>query len=153
MAGETSRSFAVFLRAVQRFAAQAGGKDAAIDFVQAEPPDWQPSALGFDLIVTHFFLDCFPEPMLSQVVASLALTAKPNARWLVADFQIPPRGFDQVRARTVLALAYTFFRRVTNLPADRLVPPDAALVRNGFQLHRRATYDCGLLRSDVWKRA
>lgn len=128
------------------------GKSARVSFIHATLPEWEPERADFDLIVTHFFLDCFPEPVLSQVIAQLAAAAKPDARWLLSDFQIPSRGAARLRARMVLALAYAFFRVTTRLPAKRLVAPDDALTRNGFCLQHRRVSDWGLLHSDVWRR-
>ena len=136
-----------------RASAQRTGEDARVSFVHASLPEWKPERADCDLIVTHFFLDCFPEPQLSQVVARLASAATPDARWLLADFQIPPRGAARLRARLVLALAYAFFRVTTRLAANRLAAPDDALVRNGFRLQRRMTANWNLLHSDVWARS
>lgn len=135
-----------------RGAAQCTGESTRVSFIHAALPEWEPEGAGFDLIVTHFFLDCFPEPLLSEVVARLAAAAKPDAHWLLSDFQIPARGAARLRARFVLALAYAFFRVTTRLPARRLVAPDDALTRNGFRLQRRSVTDWGLLHSDVWRR-
>ena len=65
------------------------GESARVNFVHASLPEWEPERADFDLIVTHFFLDCFAEPALSQVVARLASAAQPDAHWLLSDFQIP----------------------------------------------------------------
>jgi len=135
-----------------RVVAPHTGECERVRFIHATLPDWKPERADFDLIVTHFFLDCFPEPMLSQVIARLADAATPDARWLLSDFQIPARGAARLRARVVLALAYAFFRITTRLPAKRLVAPDDALTRNGFVLQQRRVADWGLLHSDVWKR-
>lgn len=126
--------------------------NSRVGFVHASLPEWEPLPAAFDLIVTHFFLDCFPEPVLSQVVARLAVAAVPEARWLFADFQVPERGLGRLRARVLLALAYRFFRFATALPASRLVPPDEALQRHGFSLRHRMTANWGLLHSDLWAR-
>src|SRR5581483_7339920 len=67
-----------------------------------------PSAI--DLIVTQFFLDCFEGDELRQVVRKLASVLTPDGKWIVADFQVPPRGWRRARARLVLKLAYGFFR-------------------------------------------
>ena len=127
--------------------------NSRVTFVHASLPEWEPPPAAFDLIVTHFFLDCFPEPLLQQVVARLAVAAMPEARWLLADFQIPERGLARLRARVLLALAYRFFRIATALPARRLVAPDEAIRGNGFSLRRRMTANRGLLHSDLWERA
>jgi ubiquinone/menaquinone biosynthesis C-methylase UbiE len=131
---------------------KAGGKPGQASFIHAALPEWQPPGAAFDLIVTHFFLDCFPEPMLSRVIAGLALGAKPHARWLISDFQIPPSGPGRLRARAVLAIAYTFFKLATRLPATRLIAPHALLEGHGFRLMHRRTFDYGLLYSEVRRR-
>ena len=124
--------------------------NSRVSFVHASLPEWEPPPAAFNLIVTHFFLDCFPEPALSQVVARLADAAMPDARWLLADFQVPERGLARFRARVLLALAYRFFRIAAALPASRLVAPDDAIQRHGFRLQRRITANWGLLHSDLW---
>jgi SAM-dependent methyltransferase len=134
-------------------AAEKAGGTARVRFVHAALPEWKPEPLAHDLIVTHFFLDCFPEPALSEVVARLASGAKADARWLLADFQIPERGLRRLRARMVLALAYRFFRITTALPASRIFPPDDALRANGFHMQRTMTANWSLLHSDLWSRA
>jgi len=131
---------------------KAGGKPEQANFVHATLPEWQPPSAAFDLIVTHFFLDCFPEPMLSRVIARLALAARADARWLVSDFQIPTSGLARLRARTVLAMAYAFFKLATRLPASGLIAPAVLLERQGFRLLRRRTFDYGLLYSEVRQR-
>lgn len=84
----------------------AVGKNARVQFVQASLPEWEPPIAQVDLIVTHFFLDCFPEPQLSQVVERLASAATADARWFLADFQVPASGARRLRARVLLAMAY-----------------------------------------------
>src|SRR5687768_17611729 len=63
-----------------------------VEFVRAELPDWNTSHCGFDLIVTNFFLDCFPPAELARVIARLGELAAEEADWLVADFEIAPAG-------------------------------------------------------------
>jgi len=130
----------------------AGGQPDLIQFVRAELPDWQPEEAVFDLIVTNFFLDCFPPGQLEAVIRTLGQSASPCARWLVADFTVPPGGWRKWRSQAILALAYGFFRQVTDLPARQLVPPDGFLEAAGFSLQSRSTSEWGLLRSDLWAR-
>ncbi|MEP6585218.1 MAG: class I SAM-dependent methyltransferase, partial [Candidatus Udaeobacter sp.] len=71
--------------------------------------NWSPQK-SYDLLVTHFFLDCFPRNELSLIVEKLANAAKPGATWLIADFAIPQQRFARARARLLLSLMYAFFR-------------------------------------------
>jgi len=125
---------------------------ARVQFVHAELPDWPAPRGRFELIVTDFFLDCFPPGPLEAVVRHLAAAAAPAARWLVADFALPSRGLARLRARAVHALMYACFRRVTGLPARRLTEPDAFLRSAGFARTGRRESEWGLLRSDCWRR-
>jgi ubiquinone/menaquinone biosynthesis C-methylase UbiE len=106
----------------------------------------------YDVVVTCFFLDCFPPETLAEVVTMLAGSAKEDALWLNVDFSIPPRGLARWRARAVHALMYAFFRRAVALPAWRLTPPDDLLRAQGFQLVRCLEFEWGLLRAEHWRR-
>ncbi len=132
--------------------ARANLDASRVQFIHANLLEWEPPAEAFDLIVTHFFLDCFPPEQLERVISHLASGATPDARWLVADFQIAPSGPARWRSRCILALLYAFFRLVTRLPARSLVCPDAALERAGFRCHRRRESDWRLLKSEWWQR-
>lgn len=131
---------------------QAGADLKRLEFVHARFPGWVPPAGQCDALITHFFLDCFPPETLGVVVDNLTRAARPGARWLLADFTLPARGWPRHRARVVHALMYAFFRRFTSLPARRLTPPDSLLQARGFRLRRRKTFDCGLLHADLWRR-
>jgi SAM-dependent methyltransferase len=95
----------------------------------------------YDLIVTHFFLDCFDEADLEPLIARLARAATPQSRWLISEF----RG----NGRLVRAL-YFFFRLTTGLRTRRLVDHHPLLRRHGFRLVRREDRWRGLLASELW---
>jgi ubiquinone/menaquinone biosynthesis C-methylase UbiE len=122
-----------------------------VEFVHADALSWKAPQKAFDLIVTHFFLDCFPGEDLTKLLCHLAEACHPGARWLLADFQIPKRGISRLRAQLIHRLMYLFFRIATRLPARRLTPPDPLLELRGFVLRRRQLSDWGLLRSDLWE--
>ncbi len=130
-------------------AAGLDGKD--IQFVQADILEWTPPAGEFDLVASHFVLDCFLPEQLELLVGRLAEAATPQARWLVADFCVPPRGLGNWRARLVLEAMYLFFGWATGLSAQRLTSPDSLLSRRGFVLRQRQRFDWGLLHSDLWE--
>jgi SAM-dependent methyltransferase len=135
----------------QRLAGQ-GNPPERIEFIRADALAWMPSEGDFDLIVTHFFLDCFRHEQLETLIAKLAPAAAPCAHWLLADFQTADAGLRRHRSRLILWGMYRFFRLVTRLPATELTVPDTFLQQNGFKLHEREVYDWGLLRSDWWQR-
>jgi SAM-dependent methyltransferase len=99
-------------------------------------------AAEYDLIVTHFFLDCFDETELEPLIARLSSAATPHARWLISEF----RG----NGWLVRAL-YSFFRVATGLRTRRLVDHHPVLQRHGFRLaHHQKTWR-GVLASELWR--
>ena len=115
--------------------------------------NWTPAFGAFDLVVTHFFLDCFPPDQLADLVRRLADAATAGATWLLADFRLPTGGWQRQRARLIVALLYQFFRLTTHVAASRLTPPDDHLRAAGFALAARRERSFGLVHSDVWRRA
>ena len=94
-----------------------------VQFVHADILEWPLPTREFDLVATHFVLDCFRPEQLEQVVDRLAGAATPDARWLLSDFREPSAGLGKWRARLILEAMYLFFGWTTGLPADRLTSP------------------------------
>ena len=122
-----------------------------VEFVHADGLAWSPPVRAFDLIVTHFVLDCFSPKQLEQVVSSLAGAATTDAAWLLADFQVPPVGLSRYRALLIHRVMYLFFRLATRLPARNLAFPDDLLRANNFVLSERQLSEWGLLHTDKWE--
>ena len=124
---------------------------ARVELIHADILTWTHPA-AYDLIVTHFVLDCFRPEELAAVVGKLAAGAVPGTRWLVSDFRVPTAGPTKWLARGVLRFLYAFFSSVASVPADHLTPPDAFLRHTGFVLRERRLHRWGLLHSDLWIR-
>jgi ubiquinone/menaquinone biosynthesis C-methylase UbiE len=147
-ADASERMLALANERLERF-----GLDATrVEFLRADVLEWSPLRKVFDLVVTHFFLDCFRADQLQQIVDKLAFAARPNAWWLLADFQTPLVGLQRWRAKLILKVMYLFFRVATRLPAGRLTSPDSYLTTNEFSLRERRVSEWGLLHSDLWRR-
>jgi ubiquinone/menaquinone biosynthesis C-methylase UbiE len=123
-----------------------------VRFEQVDAPEWQPPGTEFDLVVTHFFLDCFQVEELESLVMKVGMATTEDARWLLADFREPERGWRRWRARAALAMMYGFFRLATGLSAARLTPPDPFLEACGFRLAARRLANFGFVHSDLWRR-
>jgi ubiquinone/menaquinone biosynthesis C-methylase UbiE len=100
-------------------------------------------AAEYDLIVTHFFLDCFDEKDQARLVARVACAATPQARWLVSEFRKPG---------LLVNLLYFFFRAATGLKTRRLIDHHPLFLRSGFRLTRSEAARRGLLASELWMR-
>lgn len=133
-------------RQVRRY----GLDSSRIEFCQTDALKWNPAGQVYDIIVTHFFLDCFRPEELHALVAKVGTSARADARWLVGDFCIPECGWRRKRARAIHAAMYAFFRAVTGLSAKQVTPPDDALNAVGFRLVSRRHFNFGLLHSDLW---
>ena len=125
---------------------------ASVNFVCADVFAWSPPQERFDLIVSHFFLDCFQPEQLDQIVTAVSHSASRDAQWLLADFREPVSGPARWRARVILRSMYFFFRRVTGLTGSRVTPPESYFPAHGFALRERLLSEWGLLHSDWWTR-
>ncbi|HKP93410.1 MAG TPA: class I SAM-dependent methyltransferase [Chthoniobacterales bacterium] len=124
-----------------------------VAFLRRDLLSWEPPPGRYDLIVTHFFLDCFPRDQLAGIVAKLSKAARPDAAWLLADFCLPDRGFARMRARLWLAAMYRFFRTVAGIDAQELIDPSPFLRSEGFALARQHLFRGGSLKSELWRRS
>lgn len=122
---------------------------ASVRFIHLDVLNWSPS-YSYDLLVTHFFLDCFPGDQVGAIVAKLAQAARPEAIWLIADFSIPHGRFARIYAKFWLQMMYTFFRATAAVPATELVDPTHYLQSNGFVSRSRKLSRGGMLTSDLY---
>ena len=121
-------------------------------FLHADILEWVPPAHRYDLVVTHFFLDCFDERRLAHVIESIASATEPHARWLIADFAVPRGKFAGFLGRALIALMYVFFRATTGIKTTRLVDPAPFLSAHGFRCCEERASSGGLIRSQLWRR-
>jgi ubiquinone/menaquinone biosynthesis C-methylase UbiE len=135
----------------QRVLATIPDEIGRVAFVHEDVSSWTPND-RYDLIVTHFFLDCFRTEQVGLIVAKLAQVAAPNAIWLLADFRIPEAGIARAHARAWLAVMYWFFRGVAGIQARELVDPSPFLRAEGFTLARQHLFRIGMLKSEVWRK-
>jgi ubiquinone/menaquinone biosynthesis C-methylase UbiE len=123
-----------------------------IQFIHADILKWSPRN-SYDLIVTHFFLDCFPRDEVKAIVDKLAKAAAPGAMWLLADFTIPPAGiFSRMHAKLWLRMMYIFFRCAAGITANGLVDPTPYLEANNFVPMSRQSSRAAMVKSELWQR-
>jgi SAM-dependent methyltransferase len=144
----------VMLRAlVQRAGANAGRVQATVVDIR----DWKPeSADLYDLVVSHFFLDCLTTLEVEVLAASVRsrlvrLGPTEGARWVVSDFAVPEGWAGRVVGRLLVGFLYRAFGLLTGLQIRRLPDHAAALRSAGFVLEKRREMLFGLLFSEVWR--
>ncbi len=128
--------------------ARARAGDRSTQFIQADIREAAFPPARYDLVATHFFLDCFEEKELREVVKKLSAAAMPDAIWLVADFRPPAGGW----GRLLIATMYLFFRWIAGLQARRLVDYAPFLSQDGFVLEKESGAPNEIIRSQLWRR-
>jgi SAM-dependent methyltransferase len=122
-----------------------------IDFAEfgefGEPRNEAPGDSKYDLIVTHFFLDCFDDAELRTLVEKTARAAAPAAYWIVSEFRPAT-----TCGRLLIAVMYAFFRKATDLKTRRLADHHPHFRRQGFRLERVERTWAGMLASELWVR-
>lgn len=139
-------------RMLQLAQQRIGGSANRVTFSRRDITSWAPEPRQYDLIVTHFFLDCFPEVQLGEIVRKLSRVATADAAWLLADFCLPAQDFAGLRARAWLGAMYWFFRSAAGVEARELVDPSPFLRGEGFLLAQQHLIRHGLLKSQRWQR-
>jgi ubiquinone/menaquinone biosynthesis C-methylase UbiE len=138
---------------------RAGPNSSRLSIHLADARQWQPAApseilpdenAAYDLIVTHFFLDCLTTAEVQSLAASLRRAVSPNAVWMVSEFAVPPGLFGRIVARPLVSALYAAFALLTGLTVRSLPNHAAALRRAGFTLQQRRKSLGGLLVSELW---
>ena len=136
----------------KRIERELPGRAESVRFLHQDITSWAAPEHHYDLLVTHFVLDCFPEAALTSIIRKLARAATDDANWLLADFCVPPNGMARLRARAWLAAMYLFFRVTARIPASELIDPTPFLRAEGFALARQHLFRGGMLKSEMWRR-
>lgn len=110
-----------------------------------------PEGEGYDLVVTHFVLDCLMTDEVESLAARVRRKLADDALWVVSEFAIPPGWFGRFVARPVVSLLYWAFGWMTGLRVRSLPDWTGALERAGFVCRRRTRWLWGLLTSEMWQ--
>ena len=125
---------------------------ARVKFVQADIRALALDKNSYDLIVTHFFLDCFSEKTLPPLIDQLADAATAEAHWLIADFCQPAGGWRRRQARALIRSMYFFFRVAAGIEARQLVDYRPLLRAHGFECTDEMILPNEMIRSELWRR-
>jgi cyclopropane fatty-acyl-phospholipid synthase-like methyltransferase len=104
----------------------------------------------YDLVVTHFFLDCLTTEQIQNLAKKIRPHLTQNALWLISEFSIPS-GVAALPARSIVAVLYAAFRIITGLRVRNLPDHAIALTASGLIIEDRRHFLAGLLISDLWK--
>lgn len=104
----------------------------------------------YDLVVTHFFLDCLTTEEVAVLAQRVRSAVCPGAMWIVSDFAIPTNAM-AVLARLVVAALYRAFGVLTGLRVRQLPDHRHVFEKAGLQCVRKRAFLGGLLVSELWK--
>lgn len=128
------------------------GVDDRLTVTCSDARSYQPPTDRYDLVVTHFFLDCLTQDEAASLIARLRPHLSPGARWLVSEFQIPTGSrLRAACARTLIAFLYASFRLLTGLTVRQIPPWRTLLTQAGFVPESTHTELGGLLVSELWR--
>jgi len=103
------------------------------------------------LIVSHFFLDCFSELEVAQLLTRVRDAVCEDAIWIVSDFAIPQQSPARQMATLIVRILYVAFGLLTGL-ATRRLPDHGRMMREaGWTLEDCRELLFGLLVSERWR--
>ena len=76
----------------------AGVLNDRVRMHQADARRWQPGNSHYDLIVSHFFLDCLTTDEVAALAARLRPCTSTQTKWVVSEFAIPKNWFGRLVA-------------------------------------------------------
>jgi SAM-dependent methyltransferase len=118
---------------------------------QADARSFVPPGRAYDLVVTHFFVDCLFERELATLVERVTTRLTPGARWLVSEFALPHTRVVAILGKTMISGLYQAFGLMTGLQVRSLPDHAAALKRGGFERAEERPWLGGFLVSQLWQ--
>ena len=123
-----------------------------IEFLHADVLTHEWSEQAYDLVVSLFFFDNFHQRDVDGMIESIIPATRTGAQWLLADFQIPVRGWRRWRAHIWMWVIYRFFGALASVPTRALPEVEGALLAAGFKQDRREVLCGELLFSELYRR-
>lgn len=128
----------------------AGRNATRVHVDYADARTWQPANPPYDLVATHFFLDCLSVDEVRSLADRLREVLSPSGSWIVSEFAIPQGSFGRGVARPVVWLLYRAFGLLTGLTIRNLPDYARAMRAAGFTLRQRRSFLRGLLVAELW---
>jgi SAM-dependent methyltransferase len=129
----------------------AGTNASRVSLHRADARHWNPENGQYDLVATHFFLDCLTTEECRALTVKLREAVSPATLWVVSEFAVPDDWFGNLVARPLVWLLYRAFRVLTGLRVRNLPDYHAALRDAGFTLMQRRCRLRGMLVSEMWR--
>jgi len=111
---------------------------------------WTASPQAYDLVVTHFFFDCFSNQDVHRLISNIKSSLTHDALWVISEFQYPKRRGWHWIGSTLIAGMYMCFQWMTQIEVSRLPHLSQAMCLQGFYCAKRREFLRGLLTAEVW---
>jgi SAM-dependent methyltransferase len=118
----------------------------------ADARTFQPTHHNYDLIATHFFLDCLTTSEVKLLASRVRRYAAPDALWVISEFAIPGNLYGRTIARPLISALYLAFGILTRLHIRELPDHHVALAQSGWSLVYQQKRLAGLLICELWQR-
>ena len=129
---------------------RAGPNASRVQTWRADARSFDPPNPPYDLVVTHFFLDCLITEEVRSLAERIREAAASQALWLISEFAIPSGRFGTIIAKPVVSFLYSAFGLLTGLRLRALPDHHHALRDSGFVLVKQRHWLGGLLVSELW---
>lgn len=126
--------------------------DSRLRTIQADLRRFSPTCKDYDLVASHFFLDCLTDDDASALVERLVPHMTEDAIWLVSEFFIPEKGWWRMGAWVLVRFLYFAFSILTRLRVHRIPDYSKIFRDHGLDRSEDVAYLGGLLVSEVWRR-
>jgi cyclopropane fatty-acyl-phospholipid synthase-like methyltransferase len=103
----------------------------------------------YDLVITHFFVDCLTQGELDRLALRIAPHLTPGVLWVVSDFRIPT-GRLRLPGMALVRLLYFGFRVLTGLRTTHLPNHASALHAAGLVCVAQHLSLAGMLTTELW---
>ncbi len=110
-----------------------------------------PMRHDYDLVATHFFLDCLTTEEVERLAGCLRAHATDDAVWVISEFAMPSGRYGQALAPLLIGFLYRAFGWLTGLRIRHLPNHNLALTQAGWRIEQRQTWLGGLLLSERWR--
>jgi len=139
--------------ALTRTRLQALGANGRVQLHCADSRAFRPEPTTcYDVVVTHFFLDCLSEDEIAALSERLLPQLAPDAAWVVSEFDVPQRGVMRWCGRVLIRGLYLAFAWMTGLRVRKLPEYRPILAAAGFGCVQHSVLLGGILRSELWRR-
>jgi hypothetical protein len=136
----------------QRARRSCRSADIRLSTTEADIRKFTPAEKDYDLIVSHFFLDCLTDGEVRALAERLTPHMTQNAGWLVSEFAVPEKGWKRLGARFLTRSLYVAFSVLTQLRVRQIPNYAQAFNDNRLQRTKKAVFLGGVLVAEVWER-